>query len=156
MSPSLLMNASLSIDVLARYMWIASPEADSGEPCPATVFMPWTKLTFSLSLGRGNGRHAIWVGETEQRGLEVENSEQSCERSEGERHACGRGGAQATYVLVVGDADEALVSDGRAHAVEPELLVRVTGSDEGLGGSNDIVSRAFASHPGPKLDPQSP
>jgi hypothetical protein len=34
-----------------------------------------------------------------------------------------------THVFVVGDADETLVSDGGAHAVEPELEVLVTRSD---------------------------
>lgn len=63
---------------------------------------------------------------------------------------------KAAYVLVVGDANEALVSDGRAHAVEPELLVRVPGSDEGLGTTDAIISRAFVSHPRSKLDSQSP
>lgn len=78
MSPSLLMNAFLSIEVLHMYMWIARPVFSIGEPLPAIVLRPSTQSTLSLERGRGKGFQAIWVGETDTFGLRGENSEQSC------------------------------------------------------------------------------
>ena len=62
MSPSLLQKAFFSIDVLARYIWMASPSRRVGSPLPAIVFSPSTKSTFSEAGGRSKGCHASWVG----------------------------------------------------------------------------------------------
>ena len=62
MSPSLLQNALFSMDVLARYIWMASPSRSVGSPLPAIVFSPSTKSTFSEARGRSKGCHASWVG----------------------------------------------------------------------------------------------
>ena len=58
MSPSLLQKAFFSIDVLARYIWMASPSRRVGSPLPAIVFSPSTKSTLSESGGRSKGCHA--------------------------------------------------------------------------------------------------
>lgn len=44
--------------------------------------------------------------------------------------------AVETHVRVLGHLGEALVSNTGTHAVKPQLLVRVTGRDE--GGSSDL------------------
>ena len=62
MSPSLLQKAFFSMDVLARYIWMASPSRRVGSPLPAIVFSPSTKSTLSEAGGRSNGCHANWVG----------------------------------------------------------------------------------------------
>ena len=58
MSPSLLQKAFFSMDVFARYIWMASPSRRVGSPFPAIVFSPSTKSTLSEAGGRLKGCHA--------------------------------------------------------------------------------------------------
>jgi len=122
MSPSLLMKAFLSIEVLQRYMWIASPVFSIGEPVPAIVFIPSTKSTLSEEAGRGKGFHAIWVGETDTLGLRGENSEQSFISKRRDQLLCDCQKKRA-HIFIVRHPSETLVSNAGPHPVEPQFHI---------------------------------
>ena len=77
-SPSPLQNALLSIEVLARYTWIANPSRKFVSPFPASVFNPSTKSILSLSNGSLNGYHANCAALTCTFGFIVRKVDSNC------------------------------------------------------------------------------
>lgn len=117
MSPSLLQKAFISIDVLARYIWTASPSRRVGSPLPATVFNPSTKSTLSEARGRSKGCHASWVGLVYT--LELSGRKQDSSLDYDSVRLLMRWSKFMTYIGIIRQASKTLVGNGWSNAVEP-------------------------------------
>ena len=123
MSPSLLQKAFISIDVLARYIWTASPSRRVGSPLPATVFNPSTKSTLSEARGRSKGCHASWVGLVYT--LELSGRKQDSSLDYDSVRLLMRWSKFMTYIGIIRQASKTLVGNGWSNAVEPPKGTRI-------------------------------
>ena len=116
MSPSLFQKAFFSIDVLARYICMASPSRREGSPLPAIVFSPSTKSTLSEGGGRSKGCHANWVGLIWTLELSGRKQDSSLDLWVSQMFMRWK---IRTDIRSIRQASESLMSNGWSNAIEP-------------------------------------